>query len=143
MNSPAPHRSILVIENNPEQLDTIISILHSSDHVPELTTVDNTTAALEFLNQQTTIPSADLILLNLDLPAEQGYNFLHTTKTNPQLRRIPVIVLSNAENSHDIIKTYTMQGNCHIVKTTDTRQLAQTIQQVVAFWLGVVTLPLE
>jgi chemotaxis family two-component system response regulator Rcp1 len=143
MSSSDHHRSILVVENNPEHLRTIASVLQADERGLELTTVDNSAAALDFLNDRERIPSADLILLNLDLPAQQGYQFLQAIKTNPRLRRIPIIVMSDRPDPEIIVKTYAMQGNCHIIKAPTSEQLAQIVQRIEAFWLGVVTLPLE
>lgn len=143
MTSSVTHRSILVIENNPEHLQTISSVLEAGDRALELTTVDSSAAALDFLSKQEHSPCADLILLNLDLPAQQGYHFLQATKADPRLRRIPIVVLSDTIDRDSIVKTYAMQGNCHIIKAPDATQLAQIIERIEAFWLGVVTLPLE
>ncbi|MBE9157847.1 response regulator [Nodosilinea sp. LEGE 06152] len=86
-------------------------------------------------------PRPDLVLLDLDLP-DDGYHILTTIKTTPHLKRIPVIVFTESDRTEDVLRSYTSQSNCYVVKAADIEQLSHTVKQIEAFWLEIVTLPL-
>ena len=82
--------------------------------------------------------------LDLDLAGETtGYELLSVLKTDPALRRIPVIVLAMSDRAEDIFKTYAVQGNCYVIRPGDREQLVQIIRRIEGFWLKIVTLPHE
>jgi chemotaxis family two-component system response regulator Rcp1 len=68
---------------------------------------------------------------------------LETIKAEPQLRRIPIVVLAMSAHEDNILKTYLLQGNCYVVKSTDLEHLAHIVKRIKDFWLGIVTLPLQ
>ena len=101
--------------------------------------------AIDFLHQRgeyTAASRPDLILLELNLPGKDGREILAEIKASHQLRRIPIIVLTTADSEADIFNTYALQGNCHVVKSTDTDRLTKIIKRIEEFWFGIVTLPL-
>ena len=64
-------------------------------------------------------------------------------KSSPQLKRIPVIVLTTSKNHDDIFRSYDLHANCYIIKSRNLTQLFQTIKNIEEFWLSTATLPLE
>jgi DNA-binding NarL/FixJ family response regulator len=60
-----------------------------------------------------------------------------------QFRRIPIVVLTISANEEDIFRSYALQGNCYVIKSSDLDQLFQIVKRIEEFWLGIVTLPLE
>jgi two-component system, chemotaxis family, response regulator Rcp1 len=99
---------------------------------------------LDFLHRRGEYGDAvypDLMLLELDLPDRDGRDILAEIKSVPGLRRIPIVVLTTAASEADILNTYALQGNCHVVKTTDVERLLTIVTRIEAFWLGLVTLP--
>ncbi|PSN15909.1 response regulator [filamentous cyanobacterium CCT1] len=87
-------------------------------------------------------PRPDLVLLDLDLPGG-GHHILTTIKTTPNLKRIPVIVFTESDRTEDVLRSYTSQSNCYVVKAADLEHLSHTVKQIEAFWFGIVTLPLK
>ncbi|MHC5599485.1 MAG: response regulator, partial [Nostoc sp.] len=88
-------------------------------------------------------PRPDLILLDLNLPKKDGREVLAEIKTDPVLKRIPVVVLTTSKNEDDIIESYNLHVNCYITKSRNLNQLFQMVKSIEEFWLSTVTLPLE
>lgn len=147
MQELSTQRLILVLQSDPAHGHLIQEVLAENDMHPQIVTLSQTQTALDFLRQQgeyTTRQRPDLILLDLDLAGETtGYELLSVLKTDPALKRIPVIVLTMSTEAEDIFKTYSVQGNCYVIRPGDRDQLAQTIRRIEDFWLRIVTLPRE
>ncbi|MBM3709164.1 MAG: response regulator, partial [Actinobacteria bacterium] len=82
-----------------------------------------------------------LILLDLNLPKKNGIEVLAEIKQDPELKRIPVIILSVSNQEKDIINTYNEHANCYIIKSVDLNQFLAVIKSIEDFWLNIVKLP--
>jgi DNA-binding response OmpR family regulator len=82
-----------------------------------------------------------LILLDLNLPKMDGRKVLAEIKEDPDLKRIPVVVLTISKAEEDIIKTYELHANCYITKPVDLEQFMEVVKAIENFWLTVVKLP--
>ena len=89
--------------------------------------------------QQVTRP--DLIILDLNLPRLDGREVLAKIKEDPDLKRIPVIVLTTSNAEQDIMRSYELHANCYIVKPFDVYDFLQIANFIEQFWLSTVTLP--
>jgi len=108
--------------------------------------VASSTQAMNFLHRRGEYGEAfrpDLILLDWDLPAGNGEAMLAEIKADPQLRRIPIVVLTLSDSAERILRSYTLQGNCYVIKSLDLDQLFQIVKRIEEFWLEIVTLPIE
>lgn len=135
-------RFLLVIDPNAAHIEAIQQVLGNYP----MQTVTNADTALAFLYQQrdyAQAPRPDLILMDPDLPDQDGRVLLQTIKADPHLKQIPVIVFAGSTRSEDVFHSYAIQGNCYVVKAADLQQLIHTIQRIEAFWLEIVTLPLK
>ena len=86
-------------------------------------------------------PRPDLILLDLNLPRKDGREVLAEIKADPDLRRIPVVILTTSKAEEDILKSYDLHANCYITKPVDLEQFESLVQSVNDFWLTMVKLP--
>jgi chemotaxis family two-component system response regulator Rcp1 len=86
-------------------------------------------------------PRPDLILLDLNLPRRDGREVLAELKADPDLRRIPVIVLTTSDAPQDIAAAYNQHVNAYIKKPVDLEQFIHAIRSIEEFWLVVVRLP--
>lgn len=147
MQDPPTQRLILVLQSDPTHGHLIQEVLAENDLQPQIVTLTQTQEALDFLRRQgqyMTSQRPDLILLDLDLAGETtGYDLLAVLKADPDLRRIPVIVLTMSDRTEDIFNTYAVQGNCYVIRPGDRDRLAQIIRRIEDFWLKIVTLPRE
>ncbi len=99
---------------------------------------------MEFLNRKNSYagaPRPDLILLDLNLPRKDGREVLAELKSDPDLRTIPVVVLTTSKDDRDIYQAYQLQANCYIAKPVDFEQFVSVLRAIEHFWLEVAALP--
>lgn len=147
MQASSTSRRILILQSDPSHVHLIQTVLAKNEMHPDVVAIADSQEAITFLRQQgkyKTTQRPDLILLDLDLPGgPDRHALLSVIKGDPLLRRIPIIVLTLASQPEDVLTTYALHGNCHVVKPSDLEQLAHIIQRIEEFWLRIVTLPLE
>jgi two-component system, chemotaxis family, response regulator Rcp1 len=110
----------------------------------QLYVVEDGEPALAFLHREgryATAARPDLILLDLHLPTKPGLEVLAEVSADPNLRCIPLIVLSGSQAEQDIVRSYELCANCSVTKPTDLEQLEHTVRVIEEFWLTVATLP--
>ena len=86
-------------------------------------------------------PRPDLILLDLNLPKKDGRQVLAEVKASPQLKSIPVIVLTTSSAEEDILKSYRAYANGYLTKPVDLGQFMDVVRSLGNFWLTRVKLP--
>jgi CheY-like chemotaxis protein len=100
--------------------------------------------ALDFLYQRgehAGKPRPDLILLDLNLPKYDGRQVLEKIKNDPELRAIPVVVLTTSSAEEDILRSYKLFANAYVTKPVDLNQFMSVIRQIDEFFVTVVRLP--
>jgi CheY-like chemotaxis protein len=83
----------------------------------------------------------DLILLDLNLPKYDGRQLLEKIKSDPDLSRIPVVVLTTSSAEEDILRSYKLHANAYVTKPVDLDQFINAVRQIDEFFLQVVRLP--
>ena len=86
-------------------------------------------------------PRPDLILLDLNLPKYDGRQLLEKIKSDPDLSRIPVVVLTTSSAEEDIVRSYQLHANAYVTKPVDLDQFMKAVQQIDEFFVQVVRLP--
>jgi CheY-like chemotaxis protein len=86
-------------------------------------------------------PRPDLILLDLNLPREDGREVLEECKADESLRKIPVVVLTSSEAESDSMRAYDLHDNSYVVKPVGLDQFIEIMERIGGFWLRVVALP--
>ena len=135
-----PH--ILLVEDSASDTMLIRRSFSRSQLDHTLYCVEDGEKAISFLKdeeRQTTRP--DLIILDLNLPRLNGREVLAKIKQDPDLKRIPVVVLTTSNAEQDIIGSYDLHANCYIVKPFDVYDFLQIANSIEQFWLSTVTLP--
>jgi two-component system response regulator len=95
----------------------------------------------KFSEQPTFRP--DLILLDLNMPKIDGKEALRLIKSDVDLRRIPVVVLSTSRSEADVVDTYDLGSNSFICKPVEFDQWGQISRELKNYWFGTVTLPFQ
>jgi len=88
-----------------------------------------------------TAPSPGLILLDLNMPRMDGREALREIKTDPELRAIPVVVLTTSQAQEDILRSYQIGANSYITKPVTFDDLVNAIKVLGIYWFEVVELP--
>ena len=135
---------ILLVEDSPSDTDLTIEALRAGGIPSNLSHVEDGVEAMEFLSRRNSYagaPRPDLILLDLNLPRKDGREVLSELKSDPDLRAIPVVVLTTSRDDRDISQAYQLQANCYISKPVDFRQFVNVLRSIEHFWLEVAVLP--
>ncbi len=137
---------ILLVEDNPGDIRLTLEAFKEGKVNNEINVVTDGVEALAFLRREEPYgdaPRPDVILLDLNLPKKDGYEVLAEVKQDPDLRRIPVVILTTSEAERDILQTYYLHANCYITKPVDLEQFITVIKSIETFWLNVVKLPTD
>jgi two-component system, chemotaxis family, response regulator Rcp1 len=135
---------ILLVEDNPGDVRLTIEGLKEGKVRNNLHVARDGVEALEFLRRQGTFADAvrpDLILLDLNLPRKDGREVLSDIKRDPELKTIPIVVLTTSRAEQDVLHSYQLQANCYITKPVDLEQFITVVRSIEDFWLTIVTLP--
>jgi len=148
MSVPSSGRAIeiLLVEDNPGDVRLTIEALREGKLANNLQVARDGVEALQFLRRQGphgNAPRPDLILLDLNLPKKDGREVLAEIKGDPDLRRIPVVILTTSQAEQDIVKSYDLYANCYIAKPVDLESFIRVVRSIDSFWLTVVQLPPE
>ncbi len=137
---------VLLVEDNPGDVRLTRIALEEGRLALNLSVVPDGVEAIAFLRQAghyKTKPRPDLILLDLNLPKKDGREVLADIKSDPILRRIPVVVLTTSQSDEDVLRAYNLHANCYIVKPVDFNQFAKIVQTIENYWFTIVKLPTE
>ena len=137
---------ILLVEDNPGDVRLTQECFKESKISNNLSVVNDGQEAIDFLQRKgkfANAPRPDLILLDLNLPRKDGREVLAEIKADPDLRKIPVVVLTISKAEQDILKSYDLHANCFITKPIDLDQFAIIVKSIEDFWLTIVKLPRE
>jgi CheY-like chemotaxis protein len=135
---------VLLVEDNPGDVRLTKEALKEGKLLNQLTVVGDGVEALSFLRKEgiyADAPQPELILLDLNLPKKDGREVLAEIKADPNLRRIPVVVLTTSSSEEDILKIYDLHANCYITKPVDLEQFMGVVKSIEDFWVSVVKLP--
>lgn len=135
---------VLLAEDDPADVRLTREALKSSKLSVRLSVVENGEEALAFLRREgpyKDAPRPDLIMLDLNMPRCDGREVLRAVKTDPDLRSIPVCVVTTSDNSRDINDAYQLGVNCYVTKPIDLDQFMRVVQAIESFWMTIVKLP--
>lgn len=135
---------MLLVEDNPADAYLTAENLKTSKILHELHTVETGEAALAFLRrtgEYADAPRPDLVFLDLNLPGMHGRDVLQEVKTDPDLKSIPVVVLTSSQAEQDVVKAYTLMANAYIKKPVDLDGFGKVVQGIEGFWFSVVVYP--
>ena len=135
---------ILLVEDNPGDVRLTKEALKECKMHNNLAVVGDGVEAINYLQQKGDYENAnkpDLILLDLNLPKTDGREVLRTIKTDENLKRIPVVILTTSKAEEDVIRTYNLHANCYITKPVDLDQFIRVVKSIENFWLTIVKLP--
>lgn len=135
---------ILLVEDNPADVRLTREVLSEGRLVNMLHVAGDGEQAIDFLrkrNKHASSPRPHLILLDLNLPRKDGREVLAEIKSDPDLRLIPVVVLTTSRSDRDILESYNLHANCYITKPVDLLQFMDVLRSIEGFWLTVVQQP--
>jgi len=137
---------ILMVEDNPGDVRLTQEALREGKMRNNIHVLTDGVEALAYLRRQGRYANAsrpDVILLDLNLPKKDGREVLAEIKADPNLLRIPVVILTSSEAEEDILKAYNLHANAYVAKPVGLEQFMAVVRQIEGFWLEIVKLPDE
>ena len=132
---------ILLVEDNPDHTALIERSLEGSEPPVELHSVRDGEEALRYLRRQgpwaepAESPRPHLILLDLRLPRLDGFGVLQAIKDSPELRPIPVVILTTSDADPDMARASALHANSYLVKPVDFDEFVKLMGDVEEYWL--------
>lgn len=135
---------ILLVEDNPGDVRLTQEVLKAGKLLTNLAVAKDGVEAMAILRRERPYENAarpDLILLDFNLPRKDGREVLAEIRADPNLRRIPVVVLTTSAAERDVLQAYDLHANCYVTKPVDLDQFVNIVQSIEDFWLTIVRLP--
>ena len=134
---------ILLVEDNPVDARITESVF-TERYASSFSQVRDGVEAMAFLRREgdfVDAPRPDLVLLDLNLPKKDGRKVLAEMKGDPELRRIPVVVLTTTQDQKEVHSAYDNCVNCFVTKPAELEQYTEVLEAIADFWLNIVELP--
>ncbi len=147
MNKNAMPITILMADDDEDDRRLTHEALEEGRLINDIRFVDNGEELMEYLRKQgkyappAEAPRPGLILLDLNMPRKDGRTVLKELKSDPELRQIPVIVLTTSKADEDVFKSYDLGVNSYIVKPVTFEALVDILQTLEKYWFEIVELP--
>ncbi len=132
-------KPILLVEDNPKDLELTLIALGKSNLANEVVTVRDGVEALEYLHCREA--HADrargnpaVVLLDLKLPRMDGMQVLEAIRKEPTLQSIPVVILTSSNEEKDLMKSYSLGANAYVVKPVGFQEFLEAVQDLGVFW---------
>jgi len=135
---------ILLVEDDHGDAKRTIDALKSGRLRNRITHVEDGIEAMAYLRREgeyENAPRPDLILLDLHMPRMNGQEVLAEVKEDPELRRIPVVMMTASQQEKDIMTAYNLHVNCYVTKPVDLEQFIGAVKSIEHFWFTIVKLP--
>lgn len=135
---------ILLVEDNEGDIVLTKDAFEESKIQTKISVSKNGRDALDFLFKRgvfAAVERPDLILLDINIPVFSGHEVLKVIKEDPDLRRIPVIILTTSSNTKDINLAYENHSNSYITKPIDIDEFIKAMLKIEEFWFQLVKLP--
>lgn len=136
MKSPRP---ILLAEDNHNDVELILAAFKDANFVNEIHVTNDGEQALDFLHRRgayagRTGPLPAVILLDLKMPKVDGREVLRHVRTDPELRHIPVVILTSSREESDLLASYQLGANAFVVKPVDFQEFIGAVSRLGFFW---------
>ncbi|MDZ7719069.1 MAG: response regulator [Balneolaceae bacterium] len=135
---------ILLVEDNEGDIVLTKEAFEEGKIKNNISVVRDGWEAIQFLERKEGyegVQLPDLVLLDINLPKLNGHKVLKHIKNHPDLRYIPVIMLTTSSDETDVIKSYDNHSNCYITKPVDINNFLKVISSIEDFWISIVQLP--
>ncbi len=136
--------NVLLVEDDPGDVLITREAFAENKVRNELSVVNDGVKALQFLRREgeyAQAPRPDLILLDLNLPRMDGHEVLAAIKSDSNLQRIPVVVLTTSDAEEDVLRSYDLHANAYVTKPVDFKRFLSVVRQIDEFFVTVVKLP--
>ncbi len=134
-----PLKRILLAEDSPQDVEMTLTALEDYHLANEVTVVQNGAEALDYLyarGKYANHGNGDpvVVLLDLKMPKVDGLEVLKQIKSDPNLKRIPVVMMTSSREEQDLVRSYDLGVNAYVVKPVDFQQFLDSVRKLSCFW---------
>ncbi|HUX53789.1 MAG TPA: response regulator [Williamwhitmania sp.] len=139
-------KTILLAEDNLNDVELTLSALEDLNIANKVVVVHDGVEALEYLRREgkykeRSEENPGVVLLDIKMPRMDGIEVLKTIRQDPNLKKIPVVMLTSSREENDLVRTYEMGVNAYVVKPVDFNQFVDAVKQLGIFWALVNEVP--
>ena len=132
-------KPILLVEDNPKDIELTLAALERCGLANDVVVARDGAEALDYLNRRGRFTSRNtvdpaVILLDLKLPKIDGLQVLESLKSDPQMRALPVVMLTSSREERDLVRSYQLGVNAFVVKPVDFQEFFAAIRDLGMFW---------
>jgi len=141
-----PLKRILLADDSSRDIELALDALAQHNLANEVVAVRDGAEALDYLHRRGQFADRAegqpvVVLLDLKMPKVDGIEVLRQMKSHPQLKLIPVVVLTSSREEQDLVDSYELGVNAYIVKPVGFREFVEAVKQVAVFWAMLNELP--
>jgi CheY-like chemotaxis protein len=134
-----PLKRILLAEDSPHDAELTLAALDEYHLAQEVVVVRDGVEALDYLYHRGVFAdSSDIrpvvVILDLKMPKIDGLEVLRQMKADPELKRIPVVMLTSSREEYDLAQSYRLGVNAYVVKPVDFHKFLESVKQLGSFW---------
>jgi chemotaxis family two-component system response regulator Rcp1 len=136
--------NVLLVEDNPADIVLANEVFVEASSSVRIHAVTSGQDAMDFLRKElaySEVPTPDLILLDLNLPGKDGREVLREIKTDQDLKRLPVVVLSSSQSEDDRRTAYDLHANAFMLKAATLDDAIEVAKAILSYWANMVSLP--
>jgi len=132
---------VLIVEDNPNDAELIIRALKKHNLINDLFVAEDGQEALDFIfcrgkfESRNPLKPLKVIFLDLKLPKLNGLEVLREVKSNPQTKKLPVVILTSSKEDPDITQAYELGANGYVVKPVEFSEFVKALENTGLFWL--------
>lgn len=135
-----PNKRILLVEDDPKDIELTLAALDEYNLANEIVVARDGAEALDYLFRRGTFKQRSagnpvVIMLDLKMPKLDGVQVLRQLTSDPQLRLIPVVVLTSSRESRDLEECYKLGVNAYVVKPVRFTEFIEAVKQIGVFWV--------
>lgn len=139
-------RKILLVEDNPNDIELTLAALAGQNLANRVVVVNDGVLAMEYLHYEGVYKNREkenpaVILLDIKMPRMDGIEVLHELKNDPQLKTIPVVMLTSSREEPDLKKCYELGVNAYVVKPVNFKDFFEAVKHLGIFWAVLNELP--
>jgi DNA-binding NarL/FixJ family response regulator len=140
--APSVAAEILLLSEHADEVQLVRHALENN-HLNVVPTCSDVLPYLHGTGKYSGAPRPDLILLDLDVSNPDECNTLGEIKRDPELKRIPIVVLASDDSYEGVLRAYDLHANAYILKPADAEEFVRVIRATLSFWLKLARLPRE
>ncbi|MFB6283900.1 MAG: response regulator [Halobacteria archaeon] len=135
---------ILLAEDNPNDVEMTKRAFDKGKFVNNIYVAEDGVEAMNYLRKKEgheDRPRPDIILLDLEMPRMDGFEVLEEIEGDPELKQIPVVVLTSSESEKDVVESYRHSANAYMTKPVGYKEFQNIVREIETFWFQLVKLP--